>query len=600
MQRQLASHGVTLASLPQEVMMTIMSHLTLDDLANLSETNKQLWYAVNDEYHWRFLVEKHFPQRKASLTTDNYKVQFKKAFQLHYLSTPMKLELSGLFERVRTHTAIDDLLPLIQLADFHTPDGSGIRLIECAHELQNHAALEAIFQYILTDYTNQTHDWIPFMASTTPLAKRVDEWGNTLLIWAVRCNRLEWIQSMDKEFIETINIANHSKITPLHTACLFNMPAIARLLISLGADLSLQTEHHNTPLHVLAMYQPMKLFLTAAGIPFDCLDQQIGAVTLLQAAAIREEADNVQFLLERNASNIHAKSNIYSQPIASPDYETYEKKEDKLMRWNALHIAAWLGNLSSVKLLVKFGARINDECLLDHPQHHSFSPRPDLTTPLDLAATHPDVSRYLILNGGTHNKAATPFIVCKNNFDLGLEAYYSSLALSQQTAITLSHTVLFRPASAMQYSSKIFCCFQYAEKDDSPLFAELLTKELCKSSDMSPLLETAYRIFDLKLITLLNSTQREDYTTEMLEHFHAHQANLCLLISMDIIMQRKNEPLSTLNAYLLSAKAHSATEFNAAIERLLTSDQLDEEQLNMLLATDVLKEMGAVSRPRPQ
>jgi ankyrin repeat protein len=400
----------TLTSLPVEVLMHIMSHMSIKELALFSQTRSEIWLLANDNVLWKTLYHKHFPESAAALKKKpdneaepiNYKNQFKHALKQYYPNKSMKPALKKSFECARTGAAFGRLLEDITLADLTVQDGSELTLIHCARGLQRKALLEAIFQRIQDIYReiDNRSSLLSFLSQDdpTPLAERKDESGNTLLIWAVDCDALEWIEKMDKAFLASINVANNAGATPLHVACLNNNTNIAQWLSAHKADWLARTKLDNTPLHIIATYHALEPFLTSLGISHENIgDQYQTSRTLLHAAAIGKRADNIKFLLEHGAK-VNAKSNGDTPPIDSRDYDAY-LSEEKLTQWSALHFAAWKGDIETVKHLVEHGANLTDQCLLNHPAHARFcffsSTASRSVTSLQLAQGHKEVTEYL-------------------------------------------------------------------------------------------------------------------------------------------------------------------------------------------------------------
>eukprot|EP00752_Nemacystus_decipiens_P002929 g2724.t1 len=170
---------------------------------------------------------------------------------------------------------------------------------------------------------------------------------------------------------EKVNARGPKNRTPLHCAAKGDTTAVARYLISVGADTEARTAYKMTPLHVAAFYGSsavMRLLLEEVqDLDIDALD--FGSWTSLHYACNYDWGDCASLLIDHGASL------------------TKRSAELQLV---ALHLAARSGNLPTVKKLVSKGCNASQRNLF-------------YTTPLHLACQndHMDVVRFLLKSGAS-------------------------------------------------------------------------------------------------------------------------------------------------------------------------------------------------------
>ncbi|CZR52556.1 uncharacterized protein PAC_02433 [Phialocephala subalpina] len=138
-----------------------------------------------------------------------------------------------------------------------------------------------------------------------------------------------------------LKLANKNGVTPLHMAAWEGTEAIARKLLSLGADMSLRTVADNSIPLQLAVYKesyPVAKLLIDWGSDLHVLDKRGG--TLLHIAANKGPPETVQMLLEKGLD-----------PVAKDNYDA-----------TPLHEATLLGSVAVAALLLEAGADANAIC----------------------------------------------------------------------------------------------------------------------------------------------------------------------------------------------------------------------------------------------
>ena len=206
-----------------------------------------------------------------------------------------------------------------------------------------------------------------------------DVYGNTPLHATARNERNETTQALLKYLTGGPNIINAEGRTPLHIACMCGNLGGVKLLIKHGARVDVKDIQSNTPLTLAAVNNHTSIVST--------LVSEFGCDINLHAACRYGNLSMVKTLIECGA-NVNDKDVDGDTPL----HLTAEKGANMAMQAllrnfendpniknaegrTSLHIACMCGNLGGVKLLIKYGARMNVK------DFHS-------NTPLSLAVLH--------------------------------------------------------------------------------------------------------------------------------------------------------------------------------------------------------------------
>ena len=183
--------------------------------------------------------------------------------------------------------------------------------------------------------------------------------GSTPLHWASYRDDVEGASHLIRAGAN-VNAANDLGVTPLWTACLNGSAAMVRILLEAGANPNAALLSGETPVMVAAR----------AGYPgiveqLLAKDANVNArgarkQTALMWAVAQKHSDVVKTLLAHHA-DVQARTETWSEMMAVPPhgYPDYNKM---IPHGNdtALLFAARVGDLTSAKLLVAAGAKVND------------------------------------------------------------------------------------------------------------------------------------------------------------------------------------------------------------------------------------------------
>lgn len=215
-----------------------------------------------------------------------------------------------------------------------------------------------------------------------------DNWGNTPLHYAV-------MMPGDVELVQTLidggaDLNVHGKLrgnTPLHYAVSSGNKNMVDILVSNGADLSLESTSGNTPIDVasrqdrdyilrLFMDKGADIFLihVAAGMGdltqikafiengIDVNTRNKDGFTPLYAACSRGHADVVKFLID-NGADVNAKDDYGQAPIDVAAERNRRNLVQLLVAKGAeistIHLAAYLGDVTKVEGFIEKGVDVN-------------------------------------------------------------------------------------------------------------------------------------------------------------------------------------------------------------------------------------------------
>ena len=118
--------------------------------------------------------------------------------------------------------------------------------------------------------------------------------------------RVRELAAADRELIHSYS---HDGWTPLHLACFFNQPNIARALIVDGADVHARSRNpmHNAPLHAAAAGRSLESVRALIEHGADVNAQQEGGWTALHAASQNGDVEMVRLLIASGA-HVHARA----------------------------------------------------------------------------------------------------------------------------------------------------------------------------------------------------------------------------------------------------------------------------------------------------
>ena len=183
-----------------------------------------------------------------------------------------------------------------------------------------------------------------------------------------------------------VNAGNRQLMTPLHCSAYMGCPEVSRILLEHGADVSLQNQSGNIPLHFVSDLgnkdEAERLVLARLLLAGSCMDvnaQAMDGGTPLHRASYNRRPKIVQLLLA-NGANAHVEDAQGRKPLhhLSPhlndvdpqdvtrvtqllleqgvDVNVLDKKHE-----TPLHIASSLGHLENVRFLLDHGAKADAE-----------------------------------------------------------------------------------------------------------------------------------------------------------------------------------------------------------------------------------------------
>lgn len=183
--------------------------------------------------------------------------------------------------------------------------------------------------------------------------------GSTALLWASHLEDLPSVAALLRAGANP-DAANDLGATPLWAASENRNAAIARALLEAGADPNLALRSGETPLMVAARSGATEVarLLVAAGADLERRGSR-GQNALMWAAA-QKHPEVVRVLLEAGA-DVHARSDSWELVEAVPPH-SYDDYNMAIPHGadTPLLFAARSGDLASVRLLVEFGADVND------------------------------------------------------------------------------------------------------------------------------------------------------------------------------------------------------------------------------------------------
>ncbi|KAK2758606.1 hypothetical protein FQN54_003296 [Arachnomyces sp. PD_36] len=199
-----------------------------------------------------------------------------------------------------------------------------------------------------------------------------------------------------------VSLLGGHKRTPLHAASCKGHKGPAQFLLTAGADISLKDKFGFTPLHIALTNGHMDVVQVLLDAGSDLTVRCADGYSLLHSACASGNLETVKLLVDlyrNNELDIEEQDGVGMSVLHSVAGFGFEEIGRVLIqnganlttRWQGkppLHIAAWAGRLSFVKLLVEKGADIN-------------APDSDGRIALYYAAHkgHPAVVQYMLENG---------------------------------------------------------------------------------------------------------------------------------------------------------------------------------------------------------
>jgi len=193
---------------------------------------------------------------------------------------------------------------------------------------------------------------------TTLLAETRPD-GSTDLHWASYRNDFTAVEALLRAGAD-VDAATDLGVTPLWAASQNGSAQIVRVLLEAGADPDVALLAGETPLMVAARsgYPEVVAILAKAGAAVD--KRAARGQTALMWAASQKHPTVVKVLLAQGA-NIHSRSDAWKQVMAVPPHGYLEYNRAIPHGGNtALMFAARVGDLESAKLLIEFGANVDD------------------------------------------------------------------------------------------------------------------------------------------------------------------------------------------------------------------------------------------------
>jgi len=206
--------------------------------------------------------------------------------------------------------------------------------------------------------------------------EQVDEHGFTPLHQAAFLGKTNAVAFLLDEGQAQINAQSPTGLTPLHRAVMGNQPKTLEFLLILEADATIPDREGKLPITYATQLQndeAIRLLIPALA---KNLDSGLHNEILLSFIQTNAESQRVQELLSLKAANVDSKAEA---------------------GMTSLHFASWQGNLSTVKILLKAGAKVNASNV-------------DENTPLILAAhRNQNEVAIVLLNAGAEVNAKNSF-----------------------------------------------------------------------------------------------------------------------------------------------------------------------------------------------
>ncbi|XP_014669075.1 PREDICTED: tankyrase-like protein [Priapulus caudatus] len=182
---------------------------------------------------------------------------------------------------------------------------------------------------------------------------------------------------------------DNAGVTPIHCACINPNPKYLAKLLSVQSNLNLADKYHRRPVHYAAACEgkgPLELLLARNVSPFEVDSQQRSP---LMVAAYFGRTHNVELLLKKAKSDQSSTSEGTGHGLAGVNQADRRK-------FTALHVACLKGHLSTVKVLLRYGADVEQPA----------GPSANRATPLMIACAqgHYELVKYLIEQGAIIEK----------------------------------------------------------------------------------------------------------------------------------------------------------------------------------------------------
>lgn len=185
--------------------------------------------------------------------------------------------------------------------------------------------------------------------------------GSTALHWASYRDDLESVDLLIRAGAN-VNAANDLGVTPLWAACQNGSLPMVKRLLDAGANPNIKLESGETPVMIAARAGKANVVDALLNKAADPNGRGTRGQTALMWAIAEHHPDVVKSLLAHHA-DVNVRSEVQAQLWqTSPEQDVHPDYQAKIQMGGdtAILFAARYGDLESAKLLVEFGANVND------------------------------------------------------------------------------------------------------------------------------------------------------------------------------------------------------------------------------------------------